>query len=609
MILRAELVVRLEGALLVGGYATAEGHLDATTAVDAAGVPVIPTSALRGALREACTRLARGEGAHACTLDAPCHGNCVVCALFGAPGSGTDAVLAGTSVEGGSPGRLMLGDARPGSSLKQPERALRVRYGVGIDRQRRAATPQVLFEREVLDVPGLELIAPVVAEGLQPEAWSLFERALPLVTGLGNSKSRGLGRVQVTLRSAALAASAPVHAFPANVPDGELGIVEIEALEPLVLGALSQTSNFLETLSFVPGSTLRGALGNAAARLGTGPEFHEIIVEPSTCLLFSDALPARRGDAALPVPVPRSSLACKHAERADHRARSSPAQGGLPMPRDGLLNLALVPHLLERHGGSVVSHRCPVPTCHGPLRGAQGQWPPVPLQRRVVTRLARDVYTGSALHGMLYTVTQIEAGSVFLGTVARLSARALDLLRRLSSVELRLGGGRSRGQGRIRLTIRAGGVGLGAAAVAARRKHYGEAIRDALPLLGERAGLKARGALAVLARTDLALAPERCPELLLKALYGPDAPRARCVAAAQGTGWRSGWSEGKNGAPAGPRPLMPVVAGGSAWLFVHERGVAPNDARLAQLEAEGIGALRELGLGRLVLDHELFCAG
>lgn len=606
---RAELVVRLEGALLIGGYASAGGHLDATTAVDAAGVPLVPAAALRGALREACTRLARGEGTPACTVDEPCEGGCLICELFGAPGSDTESVLAGGALEGGTEGRLMIGDARPASTAAASARMLRVRHGVGIDRQRRAAAPQVLFEREVLDALGLELVAPVVGEGLRPEAWGLLKAALPLVTGLGNSRSRGLGRVQIALRVTDVNAPPAEHELLDAVPPGGAALVEIEALEPMVLGALSPTSNFLETLSFVPGSTVRGALGNAAARLGTGPDFQEVFVDPGTCLLFSDAWPGVRGANDLPVPVPRSSLACKHEERADHLSRRSKGPSGGPMPRDGLLDLALAHYLAERYGGSIAMHRCPVAGCNSPLRPARGQWPAVPLQRRVVTRLARDVYTGSAMRGMLYTVTQVEAGTVFLGTVSRLSERAVDLLRGLSGVELRLGGGRSRGQGRVRLRIRPSREALGVPAVAARRKQFDAAIREALPLLGERAGLAAGGAVAVLSRTDLGLGAASCVDALRDALYGRDAPRARCVAAAQGAGWRSGWNEGKNGAAPGPRPMTPVVAAGSAWLFVHERGVAPDDTRLWQLEANGIGALRELGLGWVVVDHALFGGG
>lgn len=603
-----ELVIDIDGALLVGGYASPAGFVDATTATDASGHPIIPASTLKGALREALTRMARGSGGGgACDLGDVACGACIVCELLGAPGSEYGEVLAETDIRPGASGRIFIGDARPETADPATlRRSLRTRHGVGIDRALRSVAPEILFEREVLDAPGTRFVAPLRTEGVKEDAWKLFRSSLALVTGIGNSRSRGVGHVRVALRPAPTeAAKSTVHELPEAVPEGGAALVVIEVLEPMVLGGLTPTSNFMETLDFVPGSVLRGALGNVAvARMGGGPAFQEIFVEPTTCLLFSDAYPApsaKRGEpVVMPVPVPRSSLACKHEERSDH------AKEAQRVPLDGLLSAALGSWLVERFGGSLPGHRCSA--CGKPLGTAHGIWPRPKLVRRVVTRLARDIHLGSAMPGMLYTVTQIEAGAVFVGTVARLSAAALQALRDLADIPLRIGRGRSRGQGLVRLRVVPDEGHLGASAVLRRRARMETSLSETLPLLGALCGLEAGGAVAVLARTDLAIQPSEAPAELLNVIYGADAPRARCAAVVQSAATRSGWNEGKNGDKTGPRTLQPVVRAGSAWLFAHGDGVTLDPRRLACLEVEGVGGLRELGLGRIVFDHELFCA-
>jgi len=87
--MRRTLHVHLDGAILIGGYTSPTGFLDAVTAADRDGRVVIPASALKGALREAVTRLHGG-----CNLAEPCQGDpCPACRLFGQPGTDTDKLL------------------------------------------------------------------------------------------------------------------------------------------------------------------------------------------------------------------------------------------------------------------------------------------------------------------------------------------------------------------------------------------------------------------------------------------------------------------------------------------------------------------------------------
>lgn len=292
--------------------------------------------------------------------------------------------------------------------------------------------------------------------------------------------------------------------------------------------------------------------------------------------------------------MPSSSFSCKHAGADDHKVGKR-----RPLPVDGLFARALLPDLVES-AGRVEGRRCP--TCGEPLRGASGLWNvEAAARKRVVTRVARDVATGSYAPGQLFSTVQIDAGARFLGTVSRLDAEALGALRALEGAELRIGRGRRRGQGRVRVRIRAW-----------EKLRFDQRLRTAgqkrsayEALFGSLVGAPLGRAVAVLARTDLAIDPAKA-DVVVRDAIAPGVAGARVAASAQSTRLRAGWSDPAAGGAGGPRPLRAVVAAGSAWLVVMPRDASPDLGAIARAETDGIGELRELGLGRLLVDHEAF---
>ena len=551
----ARLRIALQGAALVGGHTSPSGWLDAATARDAEGVPLIPASAVKGALREACTRLARGNDLPACLPDEPDErcgdGSCVACRLFGAPGPDVTDVLGGATQTTASWSALFVSDARivDAAARSRARSRFDARYGVGIDRARRSVVPEVLYQREVIDDPDAVFEATLSAR-CGDNDWSLVESALNLMRGVGNSRTRGLGHVTVTLIDGG--ATTAGHVLPETAPADGLAVFEVECLEPLVLGDLPPTSMFNKTLEVLRGSALRGAIGHAAARLGVDSRFQRAIVDPATCVSFSDAWPTTSLK-DLPVPVPRSSLVCKHRERADHRQKKPDPQ----LPVDGMLSLWLAGRLAAERGGSVPGRHCP--HCREALQRATGVSPKCDLPTRVVTRLARDLERGAAHVGKLYAVERIEPKAAssfrFVGTVANLDAEALALLTALRDVPLRVGRGRSRGQGRIRLTIKAAHPALEAANIAARRRMSAEGMRGFEALLPSDGGGSWR-AVAVLARTDIALSDDdvgeaTLPRCVARGLFGDASSELRCLATSQLVKSRSGWDDGAGSRPAG----------------------------------------------------------
>ncbi len=592
--------ISLRTPLLVDGHTSpSTGQVDATTARDGHRL-LVPASTLRGALREACVRLENAE----IDGDSPWGGP--LCAeLFGVAGRDRPGVTDGTDIVshqgpeqdvdgdaqqvGGRGGRLRVEDAR-GDSL-----VLSIRHGVGVDRKTGAARPEIHFQREVGGTRGDVLEADFECLGSEA-ALDLLRRGVRLVTAIGNSQSRGLGWVDLTLDERAVAPR-PTLSLPAAGSSGWL--VDITAMEPLMLGGLPSPSNTRVSLDFIPGSTLRGALGAAALRAGLShedPRFRAAFVDPETCISFSDALPfdGEQREKHLPLPAPRSRLACKHADAADHN--------GAPC-RDTLIPAALAALVLGQGSGGVAIHRCEV--CDRPLTSARGwlsaerRGQRVAPNHRVVTRLARDVSTGSVMPGMLYSAAQLEAKAKFRATLSRVSEDARELLASIDGPVL-VGGMRSRGLGKIRISFTPHGGG----GVTYRRQQL---AKTAKPLCSAAARLgaaapDAASLIPVLARTDLALDPAEAPARVGDALFG--AGRFEVLAVAQAAGVRSGWSD----IAGGPRPLRPVVASGSAWLFVVS-DEALDDARLAAAELDGIGDERELGLGRITVAPKALMEG
>lgn len=594
--------VHLEGPLLIGGHSSPNGFLDAATARDERGIAHVPASALKGALREACVRLARGAGKKVCSLERPCPSTsrtaserCAVCRLFGAPGALVEEVLEGQR-DPGSAGALTFSDARASDAHEEADlgRSVVVRHGVAIDRKLRSAEPERLYAREVLDAPRDRWLESSIRGTVEEEDWALFVAALRLVDGIGNSRSRGLGHVRLELVHAGVHSGAGL-VLPKHPPAGGIGIVDLEALEPLLLGGFPPTGSLIDSQAFIAGSAIRGAIGTAAASVRRD-ELLLRILAPDTGLRFSDAYPVGRSD-DLPVPVPLSSLACKYAKRPDHCRN-----GVTPRPADGLLGLAFASTV----DGAVATRACPI--CGEPMQRARGHWPIVEVPTRIVTRLARDVATGSALEGQLYSSREIERGQRFRGTVAGLGVEAFARLTEVSEgAELRIGRGRHRGLGHVKLTIRPVGGGKGAPDIRQRQRAFEQGTQDVAKTLGQLCfGGAAISLIPALATTPVDLPPASAAQAIARALFGDAADRARVLATAVSIRERSGWDDGGASGVAGPRPLRPVIAEGSSWLLAHPKEIALNLDAARRLEFEGLGDFCELGLGRLALFHALF---
>jgi hypothetical protein len=329
----------------------------------------------------------------------------------------------------------------------------------------------------------------------------------------------------------------------------------------------------------------------------TAPVFRHAFVDSETWLRFSDARPARTRDRTLPLPLPLTTLRCKnHEDRRHHKGE---------VLHDFAIRMALAQKILQR-GGVWLPPTCR--SCGEPLKHEEGTFPICDPQRRIVTRVGRDVRTGSAMPGLLYSVEQVLPGTGFIGTVAGLTAEARELLEQAG--EIFVGQGRSRGQGRVAVRLESASHLVGERAVARRRESFVKAVAPLLALAGGPAqGLPEDplDLVAVVARTDLDLVSEGTSEdataELARCIFGT--PDAEVLLVRLTIGRRTGWDEMQGRA----RPLKQVVRAGAVWIFRCPPGHRPVTAHLAGLETSGVGNDRELGLGQIIFYPDILLKG
>ncbi len=443
-----ELVVKFpSGTVLVGGYSAVPKWLDAVHASDKEGKPVVPATALRGALRESLEALLRGVELPACqggtglspgdASDAPrrCaldEGRpCKACRLFGQQ---RDRLDPGERSFSG----LILGQASltPGPRVEWQDV-----HSVAITRSHRSAEDGLLFNRRVPALAGREL----VARGwlLDDELRPFLVAAVMATTHVGSGRSRGLARIDLELR--VREETSTPRAAP--ITNGGETWVRLELLASAAIGGPAVGENLRDARGEIPGSTLRGAIGFALARSLPEPDSHAsfqaLVGEDGAAFGFlypSDHASASRGELAAPWPV--TAKACK----------VDP-------------NHPVVDTLFDRIGAALVTtpaqalklqglERSQCQRCKEPLRGASGTRGAAKRPvTRLVTRVALDRRSGSASDGKLFSHVLLEAGATFEGPVRRVPAGGAELLAKAASQAVFVGRGTSAGLGEARLTL------------------------------------------------------------------------------------------------------------------------------------------------------------
>lgn len=273
-------------------------HLDAVCHRDEQGFPAMPSSQVRGTLRETAERLAKSR-------------------LLGWTDAMVDKVFGSRTENGGrgKPGGLQFsGDFEVGDTVRSPfagrqellfERIAATRInedGVAEDKTLRyieAAVPLTLttfIEWGAKDVP--------------PENWvALLDAVAAATLAFGKAKNDGYGRAIASVASAAPLVNAQAEIIQ-EILEADRVILLLEQTQPAIFSEKSATEAAHRTVSAPTGASL---LGWCAAK-GAYDDFEDpFAVFHTGRVQFGDAAPISK-DGGLSVPFPRNLFAPKGAE-------------------------------------------------------------------------------------------------------------------------------------------------------------------------------------------------------------------------------------------------------------------------------------------------------
>jgi len=605
---RLLLKIFVRHSLLVGGQ-TSSPLADVATAREPGGAPIIPASALKGAIRIEFERLARCAGERICNPSSPaeaCEPNspCIACRLFGSPGKEGKLRFHDARLEEAR--GLFTDEGRPKVLPARPTgKGYDIRPGVAIGRIRKVAEEKLLFASETIaPFPDrLTFCAEVDVFGtLDDREWGLIQGAVLNLRAIGADKSRGLGHIEACIERV------PHPDVPAQAPppDGDL-IITLVPLEYVRVSGVKPTNNFLQALGFLPGSAVRGAVARSFSSSHGGwkdPAVRKAFV--GNPALFSDFYPNSIGRPAVPKPVPLSARTCKDFPGFSQRAPTAEERGS-----HGAKDILIVSTVIKllREKGLPVAFEDSCEKCGAALRPLEGFYF-YPLERaseemprRASTKTAINRVRLTSAEGQLYSYEfldpglecseQLVSGKMrirFTGVVRNLTSELREFL--CPGRVLLIGGARSRGFGKVKIEM-----------VNEVQEEDEKKWKDHLCRFTElvHAPFKDVGYhterlfFSITLMSDLVLPPGGGLEWFKgEVAHALNLSDLRLERAFVRTGYRGGF----NDALGVQKDLLPVLVRGSAFAFsCEEDGERKILGGLPSLLREGLGWRREEGFG------------
>jgi CRISPR-associated protein Csx10 len=442
-----EITLTLKTSLSIGGYLSSL-FFDKATARDGKGLPLIPASAIKGALRIEFVRLSSSRTCKSPKPEEMCEepNLCLACRIFGNPAS---------------EGKLRFSNARlTGEGLEvfktYPSLAYEGRYGVTISRRLRTAKEKRLFIEEVLKYFPEGLVFKANIDGFEKldeeekeQFVSLLEFLKKVGISIGGRKTVGYGRFAFDY-SLQEGESKPIQR---NIPASNSCVVVFKPLEPFRVSHIKAREYFLPSLSYIPAPTAKGALAFRAREFLTSDEFKSLFL--STHSFFTPLYPSSGRAPAFPIPLSaRTCKACKGF--GIQLAGEKPSHG----VQDILLETFLISKLAE--DGILLPKEEKCPYCGSSLVPIEGYFrdeaTPVKVEPslRITTKLAVNRKTLTSEEGMLYSYALVdpsleEEETTFVGMIFSKDGNSLGKLGNIR--EVYVGGGRSRGMGKMEVSI------------------------------------------------------------------------------------------------------------------------------------------------------------
>ena len=248
-----KLRIRLKTSLSIGGY-TSEVFINKVTARNPLDIPIIPASAIKGALRIEFERLLKSIKIHTCDSSTPetmCVDKdnlCLACKLFGGINNR---------------GKLRFSDTvladKEWQEFFREKKGYTTRTGVGVSRKIGTAKENMLFDKEIIEpfMEGITFCATIEeVESLTTDERKYFECAVRSLDAIGGEKARGLGWIKASIEENN---SPPRTSNKLNLNSDTL-LVKLIPEEPIRTSFTKTSTYFYETLGYIPGSTIRGAI-------------------------------------------------------------------------------------------------------------------------------------------------------------------------------------------------------------------------------------------------------------------------------------------------------------------------------------------------------------
>ncbi len=507
MALKMTFELRLKSDYHIGAGHGLGSVVDSALHRDVDGMPVLRGTTVSGLLRNALYELLQLEPLHT-PENIRCQASgkedprarfcgqwnpdetefCPVCRIFGSPGV---------------PKRWRISSARPvgapdpaQSGWEEGETGARIAPHVRVNPRTRRAEAGKLFFREEGD-GRLSFQFTTTCDARDPEtlgeaAWLLA--AARNVRYLGSARRRGRGECelhliavegaelweiqpeenqtweswlldkfeQVHLEKQPLRATLPSLSFTpsASADHTPVRILLIARLdEPLILSQKSEAGNEFETVEYIPGAALRGAIANLVAERYDFSQTNSMVYQAFVELFFHDRVrystlypgyrPGSRSERLYPaVPVPGGLMSCEiHPGYAD---------GNASLPH-GVMDFT------HRTALDDYEPKCSQCNGHSDLKPLSGfvslQTTPHTVKvthiQEMHVRLANE--TRRAAKGQLYSFDALAPGQYFVGELWCADAAAWDDLRALGglpekgTITLRLGKANRRGYGKVTL--------------------------------------------------------------------------------------------------------------------------------------------------------------
>lgn len=446
--------------LLIGGYSNANPFADLSTARLDSGIPVIPASVVKGAVRVEFERMF----APVCTQgndSSKCPDTCPACKVFGRVGDYQGLIMFSDAV---------AVDAESVFSEKDGKNDIPTgdgyteRPGVTINRKLRTSEENKLFLFETTEFfsPKKPLIfetdlkiAPELIE--DKNLWNQFKASVDAVFAIGGSKSRGMGMCEFRLMEVEKALESMEEAPDLDSP--VIGIKLHVRGNHLTIGAHKPYRHFLETLYFIPGSTFRGAVAKKIIRKNEGnpPEkIHQYLKSmfADSGLIFDDCIRSEGFVSARL--LPNSAKSCKICSGF----RDDDDNDG--EERHGVID-TVIPDLVRQFADLPVAYQPLCHECKGDMTPFSGYYKKdsdfkckkVNLRKHIVTRSAQNRKLRRSDEGMLFSIESVKKTDsfTFAGTLRNVPERLWPIIKEWHGQVFRIGAKTSGGYGEAVLSL------------------------------------------------------------------------------------------------------------------------------------------------------------